>query len=155
MDFLCPAHRYQFARLPLEERQDLWLFWMENARSMMESGEWRDVVSLVGSAFDLASLRPEADQFGMHTELTLSAILLNRVLSDPGEQAGAERVLFRALDCLYADPDLMTLPTRIAVKECGEVLLNTAQQSEFFLKYLNWRALPIGQSRACRIRIVH
>jgi hypothetical protein len=155
MDFLCPAHRRQFAELPLEERQDLWLFWMENARAMMENGEWRDVVSLVGSAFDLACLNPRGEQPGMHTELTLSAILLSRVLSDLGEQSGAERVFYRALDSLHAEPALMTLPTRVAVKECVDVLLNTARQSEFFLKHLDWRALPFGQNRACRVRVVH
>lgn len=155
MDFLCPAHRNQFSELPQEERQDLWLFWMESARSMIENGEWRDVVSLVGSAFDLACLRPQGEQPQMHTELTLSAILVSRLLSDLSERTAAEQVFYRALDHLHSNPTRMTLPQRVGVEKCVEVLLNTAHQSEFFLKHLNWHALPFGQSRSCRVRVVH
>ncbi|TGN39498.1 hypothetical protein [Marinobacter confluentis] len=155
MDFLCPAHRNQFSELPLKERHDLWLFWMESARSMIENGEWRDVVSLVGSAFDLACLHPQGEQPQMHTELTLSAILVFRVLSDLGERSAAEQVFYRALDSLPSDPTHLTLPQRVQVKDCVEVLLNTGRQSDFFLKHLDWRALPIGQSRSCRVRVVH
>src|SRR5690554_3048540 len=37
MKFLCPRHRRMFARLSLNEQNDLWLFWMEYAFTFCET----------------------------------------------------------------------------------------------------------------------
>ncbi|MCL7942763.1 hypothetical protein [Marinobacter sp. ATCH36] len=154
MDFLCPNHRRQFAELPLQERKDLWLFWMENAHACSEREQWRDAVSLAGSAFDLASLDSKNDETSMHLEMTLAAILVSKVLRYCGDRAGSERVVFRAVECL-ADERYAASHDGCELKECVSVLLDRSRQAEFFADYLNWPSLPVGlANRACS-RVLH
>ncbi|WP_305965354.1 hypothetical protein [Marinobacter salsuginis] len=40
MELLCSNYRQPFAELRLEERKDLWLFGMENAKVFIEQGQW-------------------------------------------------------------------------------------------------------------------
>jgi hypothetical protein len=138
MDFLCANHRQQFADLSLEERKDLWLLWMERARTCIETNRWRDVVSLSGSAMDLASLEGPADESCMHLELTLATILVAQALSICGDLRGKERVLFRALDSLHADDQLAPSPECCGMEECVAVLLDRSRHAEFFSDHLNW-----------------
>jgi len=144
MEFLCPTHRRHFADLPLDERKELWLFWMENAHACSEHAQWRDVISLSGSAFDLACLHGSRDETCMHVELTLSAILVSRVLLDHGESTAAERVIFRALAHLRENLSAGTSAGCCGLDECITVLVDRSHQVSFFKDYLNWPTLPFG-----------
>lgn len=156
MDFLCPTHRRHFADLPLEERKDLWLFWMENAHTCSEQAQWRDVISLSGSAFDLACLHESGDGGTcMHIELTLSAILVSRMLADRGDSAAAERVIFWALACLQENPSAGMPPECCGLHECISVLVDPSHQVSFFEDYLNWPTLPFGPGKTSFSRVLH
>lgn len=156
MEFLCPNHRQQFAELPLEERKDLWLFWMENAQACSEQGQWRDVISLSGSAFDLACLQGPREESCMHIELTLSAILVSRALSDRGDRAGMDAVILRALDCLQQPDYQASAEGCCDVHECVAVLIDPSRHAEFFADYLNWPYLPfVPRKRVTMVRTLH
>lgn len=156
MKFLCPNHRLQFAQLSLEERKDLWLFWMENAHACSEQGQWQDVISLSGSAFDLACLHEPRDDAGMHIELTLSAILVCRALSDRGNRAGMDAVVLRALECLEHHEKQASSEGCYDIHECVAVLINPSLQAEFFTDYLNWPSLPFApRKRVTVVRTLH
>lgn len=142
MEFLCPNHRRQFEDLPLQERKDLWHFWMESAYACMEQCQWQKVVSIAGSAFDLACLRSSRDESCMSIELTLSAILLSRVLSDLGDQAGRKRIVFRALECLRNRGCQASSDGRSGIAECITVIKDDSRQAKFFTEHLNWPPLP-------------
>lgn len=156
MNFLCPDHRQQFAQLPLEERKDLWLFWMENAHACGERGQWRDVISLSGSAFDLACLHEPGDDAGMHIELTLSAILVSRALSDRGNRAGMDAVVLRALECLEHPGYQAATENYWDIQECVAVLIDPSRHADFFADYLNWPSLPfVAWNRVSLMRTLH
>ncbi len=155
MEFLCPNHRRHFAELPLEERKDLWLFWMENACTLSERGQWREVISLSGSAFDLACLHGSRGETCMHIELTLSAILVSRVLSGYGDHVGSERVIFRALQRLQAGEPASGSANCCGLSECITVLLDSSCQAAFFEDYLNWPSLPFDQASASFSKVLH
>lgn len=156
MEFLCPAHRRHFANLPLEERKDLWLFWMKNAHTCSEQAQWRDAISLSGSAFDLASLQESGDDGTcMHIELTLSAILVSRMLADCGDSAAAKRVIFRAMECLQENLSVGVPPECGGLHECMAVLVDPSRQVSFFGDYLNWPSLTFGQSATSCSRVLH
>lgn len=138
MNFLCPGHRRQFADLPLEERKGLWLSWMKQACACSEEGQWQGVLSFSGSAFDLACLRGIDGQSGMRVELTLSAILVSRVLYDLADRAGSEKVIFGALERLVDDETPGTLDGHLSTEECIAVLMDTSRQAGFFADHLNW-----------------
>lgn len=145
MNFLCPNHRQRFADLPLGERKDLWLAWMKQACSCSEQSHWQGVLSCSGSAFDLACL-PGADKGScMPVELTLSAILVSRVLFDLDDRTGSESVIFRALEHLLdAKPDV-SLAAGHELEECVEVLMDKSRQAGFFADYLNWSTLAFAR----------
>lgn len=145
MEFLCPNHRQQFADLPLDERRDLWLFWMEYAYAYSQQGQWPAVISLSGSAFDLACLHGNREESCMHIELTLAAILVSRVLSDRGDLAGTERVTERALASLKEAYGSEMLDGCCGLSECVDVLMDSSRQASFFADYLNWPSLPFGR----------
>lgn len=156
MEFLCPNHRRVFADLPLVEQKALWLFWMETARTRYQQGSRREVISLSGCAFDLACLSNSSHDECMHIELTLSAILVFRALSDHGDHYGAEKVLAMALEQLQ--------PERLCgagsdgccgAGECIEVLLDTSLHRDFFADYLNWPTIPFTQQAAALTRVFH
>ena len=156
MEFLCPNHRQQFADLPLEERKDLWLFWMENAQACSEQGQWQDVISLSGSAFDLACLRGPRDEACMHIELTLSAILVSRALSDRGDRVGMDQVILRALERLQQPDSPASTDGCCDFQECVSVLIDPARQADFFSDYLNWPSIPFApRNRATMVRTLH
>lgn len=156
MKFLCPNHRQQFADLPLEERKDLWLFWMENAKACSEQGQLQDVISLAGSAFDLACLSCGADETCMHVELTLSAILVSRALLDRGDRNAMDAVLLRALECLQHPDSQAANDGCCDFQECVSVLIDPARQADFFSDYLNWPTLPFTPpNRATMVRTLH
>ncbi|MDX1634117.1 MAG: hypothetical protein R3280_05750 [Marinobacter sp.] len=156
MEFLCPNHRRQFSDLSSQERRDLWHFWMENAYTSSEQGQWKDVICLSGSAFDLACLDLVDGQTGMHTELTLSAILVSRVLGNQGESAGAQRVIERALESLLDTLNTAPSGDRAALESCVAVLLDASRQTDFFADYLNWPSLPFTERRRAAVyRTLH
>ncbi|WP_138439683.1 hypothetical protein [Marinobacter alexandrii] len=157
MEFLCPTHRQQFANLSLEERKDLWLFWMENAHACIERGDWRDVISLSGSAMDLACLDGATDESCMHVELTLAAILVSQALSICGDITGKEQVLSRALKVLRTDDSLAISPECCGMDECVLVLSDRTRHAEFFSDHLNWSAphFPFRQPVVSRVRVLH
>ncbi len=156
MNFLCPNHRLQFAQLSLEERKDLWLFWMENAHACSKQGQWREVVSLSGSAFDLACLHQPRDGSSMYIELTLSAILVSRALSDRGNRAGMDAVMLRALECLEHHERQASSEDCYDIHECVTALINPSRQAEFFADYLNWPSLPFEpRKRVAMVRTLH
>lgn len=155
MDFLCPNHRRHFAELPLEARKDLWLFWMENACALSERGQWQDVISSSGSAFDLACLHGSRDETCMHIELTLSAILVSRVLTGHGDHAGSERVLLRALQRLQACGHACGSEDGSGLKECITGLLDSSRRKAFFEVYLNWPALPFDLGSNSFAQVLH
>ncbi|MEX0603218.1 MAG: hypothetical protein WD623_00015 [Marinobacter sp.] len=152
MDFLCPNHRKQFADLPLRERKDLWLFWMENACACGERG--REAISLAGSAFDLACLDGTRDDSCMHIELTLSAILVSQELRGCGDRAGSEHVVFHALECL-ADERYTAANDFCELNECVSVLLDRSRQADFFTDYLNWPSLSFGLADRRFSKLLH
>lgn len=156
MEFLCPNHRQQFADLSLEERKDLWVFWMENAYDFSQRGQWRDVISLAGSAFDLACLNGPGDESCMHIELTLSAILVSRALSDQGERAGMDAVILRALEALGRPTHSDPAEGCCDIHECVSVLIDPSRHADFFTDYLNWPFLPgLPPKRATMVRTLH
>lgn len=144
MEFLCPNHRQRFADLPLQERKELWLCWMQNAHACSEQQRWKDVICLSGSAFDLACLYRATDGSCMHIELTLAAILVSRVLSECGDRTGPDRVIFRALERLHAVDMPADCDGCCGSEECTRALLDRSSQVDFFIDYLNWPALPFG-----------
>lgn len=145
MNFLCPNHRQQFADLPLGKRKDLWLSWMKQACACSEESHWQGVLSFSGSAFDLACLHGAREQSGMHIELTLSAILVSRVLFDFADRTGSERVIFRALEHLLDGECDASFAGRQEVKKCVAVLMDTSRQAGFFADYLNWSTLAFAR----------
>lgn len=156
MNFLCPNHRRYFADLPVNERKALWLFWMESAHACSEQDQWQDVISLAGSAFDLACLNRVRDESCMRIELTLSAILVSRALSDRGDHAGMKRIVFRALECLQNKGYQVSSDGRCELAECVAVLRNSARQAEFFADNLNWPRPPFGLgNRVTTLRTLH
>lgn len=156
MEFLCPHHRSQFARLTLDERKDLWSFWMDTAYGSCEQGQWQDVVSLVGSAFDLACLDGPDPTPGLFTELTLSAILVSRVLTDLGDHAATRRVTFRALQRLQSCYAFAPAEAHGELELCVTVLMDTTRQPSFFSDHMNWQTRPFTQpERAWRVRTLH
>ncbi len=140
MNFLCSNHRRQFADLPLEERKDLWLSWMKEACACSEENQWQGVLSFSGNAFDLACLRGSPGEPCLHIELTLSAILVSRVLYDLDNRKASEGVVFRALEHLLDHQRHACLEADTGVEECVSVLMDTSRQAGFFAAYLNWSA---------------
>ena len=144
MKFLCPRHRSMFANLSLNEQNDLWMFWMENAFTYSENQDSEKIIMVTGNAFDLACLARASRPDCMHVELTLSAILLCSILRSCGEHCVADDMLLRALESLRA-----TEPCHIRTGECGnsneciEILLDASLQPEFFAQYLNWPTCPV------------
>lgn len=53
MKFLCPRHRRMFNSLSLNEKNDLWLLWMEYAITFSENRDSDKLIAASGSAFDL------------------------------------------------------------------------------------------------------
>lgn len=156
MRFLCPNHRRQFAELPLEERKNLWLFWMENAHARSEQEQWRDVISLSGSAFDLACLHQPQGDAGMHIELTLSAILVSRALYNLGDRASTDAVILRALECLEHSDDQAATENHADIQECIATLIDPSRHADFFTDYLNWSFLPfVSRARGTMTRTLH
>lgn len=156
MEFLCPNHRRVFADLPLDEQKELWLFWMENAFARYEKGDWRDVITMSGSAFDLACLSHGHHDQCMHIELTLSAILVFRALWDQGEHYGADQVMARALEQLQPDGLCASNPDGCCgSEECMEVLLDTSMHCDFFADYLNWPITPFAPRATSPVRVLH
>src|SRR5690554_2058859 len=74
MKFLCPRHRRMFASLSLNEKNDLWLLWMEYAFTFSENHDSDKLVAATGSAFELACLARKHHPDCMQVELTLAAI---------------------------------------------------------------------------------
>lgn len=139
MNFLCPSHRRQFADLPLEERKNLWLSWMKQACACSEEDQWQGVLSFSGNAFDLACVQGSQEQSCMHIELTLSAILVSRVLYDFSDRAGSERVIHRAIEHLLDTERHASFDGCCgSVEQCIAVLMDTSRQAGFFADYLNW-----------------
>jgi hypothetical protein len=131
MKFLCPRHRQMFARLSINEQNDLWLFWMEYAFTYCET--------------DLACLARADHPECMHVELTLSAILVCRALRDRGDHNAADYVLFSALESLQSAESCYGSPSGgCSADQCIEVLLDTSRQASFFTEYLNWPATPLA-----------
>lgn len=157
MEFLCTNHRQQFADMSVEERKDLWLFWMENAHACIERGDWRDVISLSGSAMDLACLQGPSEETCMHVELTLAAILVSQSLSICGDATNKERVLIRALEFLRSDHFSTIPPECYGIEECVVVLLDQTRHAEFFSDHLNWSAphFLLRQPLVRRVRVLH
>ncbi|MYL22318.1 hypothetical protein [Vreelandella massiliensis] len=153
MQFLCPMHRQHFARFPLEAKKDLWLRWMENARTHSEQGQWREVIALAGSAFELACLEGAPDEPCLHIELTLSAILLSGVLADHGDSAAVERVIYRALSYLQDDGHHTASQHCCGLGECVSVLIDHSRQAAFFADYLNWPSLPFGDQHRVSLAV--
>lgn len=147
MEFLCPNHRRQFAELDPKERKDLWLFWMENAYACSEQCQWRDALSLAGSAFDLACLRGTSDGTAMHIELTLSAIVVSRVLSEWGDTAAVERVICRALEHLQPGEGQASAEVCCGLGKCAAVLMDASRHADFFADYLNWPSFPFNHGK--------
>lgn len=145
MNFLCPSHRQRFADLPPGERRDLWLSWMKQACACSEESHWQGVLSFAGSAFDLACLDDARDHSCMGIELTLSAILVSRVLFDLADRAGSEAVIVRALEHLLAEERDSSFAERREVAECVAALGDTSLQPGFFAEYLNWSTLAFAR----------
>lgn len=156
MRFLCPNHRHQLAELPLEERKKLWLFWMENAHVRSVQEQWQDVISLSGSAFDLACLHAPRDNDGMHIELTLSAILVTRALSNLGHRTSTDAVTLRALECLEHIDHQSSSGQHQDIQECIAALIDPSRHTDFFTDYLNWPPFPFGSGEgATMARTLH
>lgn len=154
MNFLCPSHRQRFADLPPGERKDLWLSWMKQACACSEESHWQGVLSFAGCAFDLACLQGSNDkESGMGIELTLSAILVSRVLFDFTDRAGSEAVILRALENLLVNQHAVSSADHQETEECISVLMDRSRQPDFFADYLNWSTLAFArrdQSSMCR-----
>lgn len=145
MKFLCPRHRQMFASLTLSEQNDLWILWMEYAFTFCETKETEKVIAATGSAFDLACLARADQPDCMHVELTLSAILVCRILRDRGEHAPADYVLFSALESLQSANDWCgSQSSGCSTGQCIEVLLDTSRQAGFVAEYLNWPGIPLA-----------
>ncbi|WP_396622226.1 hypothetical protein [Marinobacter sp. W-8] len=142
MKFLCPRHRRMFASLSLNEKNDLWMLWMEYAFTFSENRDSDKLVAATGSAFDLACLARKHHPDCMQVELTLAAILVCRALRDRGDIGAAEHVLFQALDSLQSSEPCPGITGRCSTDECLEVLLDHRRHSEFFAEYLNWPSFP-------------
>jgi len=146
MNFLCPNHRQRFADLPPGERKGLWLSWMKQACACSEENHWQGVLSFSGSAFDLACLRgSHKEESSMGIELTLSAILVSRVLFDFADRAGSEAVILRALEHLLANEHDASRADCQEIEECIAVLMDTSRQADFFADYLNWSTLAFAR----------
>ena len=156
MKFLCPRHRQIFSRLSLNEQNELWLFWMENAFTFCETDNAEKMIAATGSAFDLACLARADHPECMHVELTLSAILVCRALRDQGDHTAADYVLFCALESLQsAEPCHGRASGCGSTEDCIEVLLDVSRQPAFFSEYLNWPRLPSAASANPSGMIVH
>lgn len=154
MNFLCPNHRQQFALLPQSERENLWLFWMDSAATTGAQSQAREAILLAGSAFDLACLSVQSHKEVMKTELTLSAILVSRLLMDYGDLLAAEEILSKAVDTLQ-----QTRLTRgeegRRLLECIDVLLDRSKQAEYFANHLNWPKFPFVVENSTTPWVVH
>lgn len=143
MEFLCSTHRHRFSAMTLDQQRDLWLVWMECAQIQYRQQQWRAAVSLSGSAFELACLARVGNERCMHIELTLAAIYVTNALAAFGDPAGAEQVIYQALDALIPDElCLAGVEGNCDISECMEVLLDTSRQQDFFEDYLNWPFFP-------------
>ncbi|MCH8496940.1 MAG: hypothetical protein LAT63_00550 [Marinobacter sp.] len=143
MEFLCSAHRRQFADMSLDQQRELWLVWMECAQMQYRQQDWRAVVSLSGCAFELACLARARNERCMHIELTLAAIYVTNALTAFGDPACAEQIVYQALDALLPDELCMAgVQGSCGISECMEVLLDTSRQQDFFEDYLNWPFFP-------------
>lgn len=92
----------------------------------------------------------------MHIELTLSAILVSRVLYDLADRAGSESIIFRAIEHLLDDERNASFDGCSGVTECVEVLMDTSRQAGFFADYLNWSTLAFARrDRAPMYRTLH
>lgn len=152
MNFLCPNHRQKFRELPQEKRKNLWLAWMEQACACSEKGQWQDVLSLSGSAFDLACVRGSRGESCLHIELTLSAILVSRVLFDLYDRAGSEGVIFRAIEQLLDDKSRAPIGGCCDVEECVSVLVDSSLQAGFFSDNLNWSTSAFARRERAPVR---
>lgn len=156
MKFLCPRHRQMFARLSINEQNDLWLFWMEYAFTFCETEQTEKMIAATGSAFDLACLARADHPECMHVELTLSAILVCRALRDRGDHNAADYVLFSALESLQSSEPCYGSPSGgCSTDQCIEVLLDTSRQASFFAEYLNWPATPLAPRAQSSAMVAH
>lgn len=156
MKFLCPRHRQMFARLSINEQNDLWLFWMEYAFTFCETEETEKMIAATGSAFDLACLARADHPECMHVELTLSAILVCRALRDRGDYSAADYVLFSALESLQSAKPCYGSPSGgCSTDQCIEVLLDTSRQVSFFAEYLNWPGTPLAPREQRSAMVAH
>lgn len=156
MNFLCPNHRLQFENLSLKDRKDLWLSWMKRACECSEKNQWQGVLSFSGSAFDLACIQGSQEGSLPHVELTLSAILVSRVLYDLANPVDSERIIFRALEHLLDGKHHDAFNECCSVEECVSVLMNSSRQAEFFSDYLNWSTSTFARrDRASVNRTLH
>lgn len=152
MNFLCPNYRQKFVDLPQEDRKNLWLSWMEQACACSEKGQWQDVLSLSGSAFDLACVRGPQGESCLHIELTLSAILVSRVLFDLSDHAASEDVIFRAIEHLLDDQSRAPFVGCCDIEECVSVLMDPSLQAGFFSDYLNWSTSAFARRERAAVR---
>lgn len=150
MKFLCPRHRRMFNSLSLNEKNDLWLLWMEYAITFSENRDSDKLIAASGSAFDLACLARTQHPDCMQVELTLAAILVCQALRDRGDIRAADQVLFRALDSLQSSGTSPGIAGRCNTNDCLEVLLDTRRHPEFFAEYLNWPTCPFSSPAARR-----
>ncbi|MBU2952969.1 hypothetical protein [Marinobacter sp. F3R08] len=155
MNFLCLNHRRHFSQLPLADRKELWLVWMEKAATSSNQEKWREAISLAGSAFDLACLPLQDDESCMHIELTLSAILVSRLLSDRANREVAEQVIAKAVDALLVGRPMQSGDSCCGLHECVDVLLDCARHAEFYSDYLNWPGIPFKVAGEACGRVLH
>ncbi|MBS3804778.1 MAG: hypothetical protein KGY54_09550 [Oleiphilaceae bacterium] len=80
----------------------------------------------------------------MPIELTLSAILVSRVLFDLADRAGSERIIFRAMEHLLDAERSASFDGDCDVEECVEVLMDTSRQAGFFANYLTWSTMAFA-----------
>lgn len=141
MNFLCPKHRQDFSRLSLDQQRDIWLIWMERASAAYAQQQWRDLISLVGCAFELASLAHNDPRKHMHLELTLSAICLSNTFREVGEPVLAMGIIDSALEQLELEGMVsMSCNCQCSVSECLLALNDPESHQAFFRDYLNWPA---------------
>ncbi|WP_372964980.1 hypothetical protein [Marinobacter sp.] len=156
MKFLCLRHHQMFAKLSLNEQNNLWMLWMENAVTFCEKNNTEQMLAATGSAFDLACLARTEHPDCMQVELTLSAILVCRTLRDHGDHAAADSVLFGAIESLQsAEPCYGSPSGWCSTDECIEVLLDPSRQPEFVTEYLNWPSFSSAYSVSQPLAVAH
>lgn len=156
MKFLCSRHRRMVANLSLTEQNDLWMFWMEYAATFSETHETEKMIAATGNAFNLAYLARDSHPDCMHVELTLSAILMCRILRARDDHTNADYVLFSTLESLRsANLSSSSASDCCSIDQCIEMLLDTSQQARFFAEYLSWPETPWAPQEKQRVMVAH